>query len=202
MGHCIVATCEPHQKAVLDVIHELALELHIIFNKGAVMVLPGNVNKAWGLKRALKPLCLSLHNMVAIGDAENDQAFLSACGCAVAVANALPSVKAKADMVVADHGTGVIELARFLTECDLRGSSLNVARVRPVLGTGIDNAPISLSPFETILVTGSSGSGKSSVVSALHDQLGELDFQFCVVDGPRTHQGHHRSPLYRARKKA
>jgi len=27
------------------------------------MVLPGNVNKAWGLKRALKPLCLSPHNV-------------------------------------------------------------------------------------------------------------------------------------------
>ena len=58
---------------MLDAIHELALELHIIFNKGAVMVLPGNVNKAWGLKRALKPLCLSLHNVVGIGDTENDQ---------------------------------------------------------------------------------------------------------------------------------
>jgi HAD superfamily hydrolase (TIGR01484 family) len=182
VGHCIVATWEPQQKTVLDVIHELALELHIVFNKGAVMVLPANVNKAWGLKSALKPLCLSPHNVVGIGDAENDQAFLSACGCAVAVENALPSVKAKADMVVADHGTGVIELARLLTECDLRGSGLNVPRVRPVLGTGADNAPICLSPFETILVTGPSGSGKSTVVTALLEQLRELAFQFCVVD--------------------
>ena len=100
----------------LKAIRDLALELHIVFNKGAVMVLPGNVNKAWGLKHALKPLCLSLHNVVGIGDAENDQAFLSACGCAVAVDNALASVKAKADLVVADHGDGVIELARLLTK--------------------------------------------------------------------------------------
>jgi hydroxymethylpyrimidine pyrophosphatase-like HAD family hydrolase len=110
VGRTIVATWEPNEKAVLEAIRDLALELHIIFNKGAVMVLPGNVNKAWGLKRALKPPCLSLHNVVAVGDAENDQAFLSACGCAVAVANALPSVKDKADLVVADHGAGIIEL--------------------------------------------------------------------------------------------
>ena len=52
------------------------------------MVLPGNVNKASGLKKALKRLAYRLHNVVGIGDAENDQAFLSACGCAVAVENA------------------------------------------------------------------------------------------------------------------
>ena len=80
---CLTALRWSHQETVLDVIQEFALELHIVFNKGAVVVLPGNVNKAWGLKSALKPLCLSPHNVVGIGNAENDQVFLSACGCAV-----------------------------------------------------------------------------------------------------------------------
>jgi HAD superfamily hydrolase (TIGR01484 family) len=182
VGRTIVATWEPNEKAVLEAIRELALELHIVFNKGAVMVLPGNVNKAWGLKRALKPLCLSLHNVVGIGDAENDQAFLSACGCAAAVANALPSVKSKADIVVADHGAGVIELARLLTETDMRIPQLRVPRVRPVLGMRSDNSRTYLSPFETTLITGSSGAGKSTVVTALLEQMRDLAFQFCVVD--------------------
>jgi hypothetical protein len=182
VGRTIVATWEPHQKTVLDVIHELALELHIVFNKGAVMVLPGNVNKAWGLKSALEPLCLSPHNVVGIGDAENDQVFLSTCGCAVAVENALPSVKAKADLVVADHGRGVIELARLLTERDMRGSNLTLPRVQPVLGVRSDATPVCLSPFETILITGSSGGGKSTVVTALLEQIRDLAFQFCVFD--------------------
>ena len=182
VGRTIVATWEPNEKAVLEAIRELALELHIVFNKGAVMVLPGNVNKAWGLKRALKPLCLSLHNVVGIGDAENDQAFLSACGCAAAVANALPSVKSKVDIVVADHGAGVIELARLLTETDMRMPQLRVPRVRPVLGMRSDNSRAYLSPFETTLITGSSGAGKSTVVTALLEQMRDLAFQFCVVD--------------------
>jgi polynucleotide 5'-kinase involved in rRNA processing len=42
---------------VLKVLHELGLELHIIFNKGAVMILPTEVNKAFGLKHALRRLC-------------------------------------------------------------------------------------------------------------------------------------------------
>jgi hydroxymethylpyrimidine pyrophosphatase-like HAD family hydrolase len=182
VGRTIVATWQPNEKAVLEAIRDLALELHIVFNKGAVMVLPGNINKAWGLKRALKPLCLSLHNVVGIGDAENDQAFLRACGCAVAVSNALPSVKENADMVVADHGGGVIELARLLTDRDMRGAGLKIPRVQPVLGTNANAARIRLSPFETTLITGSSGSGKSTVVTALLEQIRDLAYQFCVID--------------------
>src|SRR5262249_52325982 len=123
VGRTIVATSEPNETVVLKTIRELALELHIIFNKGAVMVLPGYVTKSWGLKQALKPLCLSPHNVVGIGDAENDQAFLSACGCAVAVANALPSVRAKADLIVGEHGAGVAQLARMIIDGDLRSSA-------------------------------------------------------------------------------
>jgi HAD superfamily hydrolase (TIGR01484 family) len=182
VGRAIVATWEPNETTVLQAIRELGLELHIIFNKGAVMVLPGNINKAWGLKHALKPLGLSQHNVVGIGDAENDQAFLSACGCAVAVDNALPSVKDKADFVVADHGKGVIELARRLIQTDLRTPDQLIPRLQPVLGTKTDASTVHLSPFETMLIAGSSGGGKSTTVTALLEQMRRLSFQFCVVD--------------------
>src|SRR5580698_1563861 len=53
-GRVIVATWEPYEKIVLDTIREMGLELQVIFNKGAVMVLPGGVTKATGLTAALK----------------------------------------------------------------------------------------------------------------------------------------------------
>jgi HAD superfamily hydrolase (TIGR01484 family) len=43
VGRSIVATWHPNETTVLDVIQELGLELQIIFNKGAVMVLPTGV---------------------------------------------------------------------------------------------------------------------------------------------------------------
>ena len=111
VGRVIVATWEPHEKAVLETIRELGLELQVIFNKGAVMVLPSGVNKASGLDAALAELGLSPHNAVGVGDAENDHAFLARCECAVAVANALAALKERADLVTAgEHGAGVAEL--------------------------------------------------------------------------------------------
>ena len=55
-GRVIVATWEPHQDTALHVIRDLGLELQVIFNKGAVMVLPSGVNKATGLAAALVEL--------------------------------------------------------------------------------------------------------------------------------------------------
>jgi HAD superfamily hydrolase (TIGR01484 family) len=120
VGRTIVATWEPHEKTVLDVIHDLGLELQVIFNKGAVMVLPSGVNKATGLAAALAELRLSPEDVVGVGDAENDHAFLQLCGRSVAVANALLSVKEDADWVTnGDHGAGVRELIEELIATDL-----------------------------------------------------------------------------------
>lgn len=120
VGRGVVATWEPHQALVLECIHDLGLELHVIFNKGSVMVLPSGVNKATGMLAALKDLGLSAHNVVGVGDAENDHAFLAECGCAVAVANALGTLKERADVVTqGKQGQGVEELIEQLLEDDL-----------------------------------------------------------------------------------
>src|ERR1700757_4466057 len=69
VGRVIVATWKPHETAVLEVIRDLGIEMQVIFNKGAVMVLPSGVNKATGLSVALSELGLSPHNVVGVGDA-------------------------------------------------------------------------------------------------------------------------------------
>jgi hydroxymethylpyrimidine pyrophosphatase-like HAD family hydrolase len=111
VGHSIVATVEPYEHQVLTAIHDLGLEWHVIFNKGSVMALPADITKATGLLRALHTLGISPEKTVGVGDAENDQAFLRACGLAVAVDNALPAVKEMAHFVTAGaRGAGVAEL--------------------------------------------------------------------------------------------
>jgi len=116
VGHSIVATVSPHEHEVREAIRVLGLDLHLVLNKGAVMILPSAVTKATGLIPALDELGITAERTIGIGDAENDQAFLAVCGLSVAVANALPAVKERADIVVAaKRGAGVMELIdRFL----------------------------------------------------------------------------------------
>ena len=120
VGRTIVATIQPHDMAVLEAIKELGLELQIIFNKGAVMVLPSGVNKATGLAAALDELGSFAGDTVGIGDAENDHAFLEMCGLSVAVRNAIPALRARVRLVTAGaRGQGVQELIDRLLRDDV-----------------------------------------------------------------------------------
>jgi HAD superfamily hydrolase (TIGR01484 family) len=194
VGQVIVATWQPHEAVVLDTIRELGLELQVIFNKGAVMVLPSGINKAVGLRAALDELGLSPHNAVAVGDAENDHAFLSQCECGVAVANALPALKERADHVTAgDHGHGIQELAAALVESDLATIAARLDRHRLEIGTvsaaGGAREPSSagdkvyVAPYgPPVLVAGTSGGGKSTLTTGLLEALAEHGYQFFIVD--------------------
>ena len=90
VGKVLVATRDPHGAVVFQVIQELGLELQVIVNRSAIMVLPAGINKATGLKFALHKLGLSQHEAVAIGDAETTPPLMY-CECGVAVSNAVAS---------------------------------------------------------------------------------------------------------------
>jgi hydroxymethylpyrimidine pyrophosphatase-like HAD family hydrolase len=119
-GQVVLATSELHAAAVAGAIADLGLGHQVTMNKGAAMVLPPGVDKASGLTVALEELHLSPGDAVGIGDAENDHAFLAACGTSVAVANALPALKQRVDLVTSgEAGTGVVELVDRLLAGDL-----------------------------------------------------------------------------------
>ncbi len=110
-GRVIVATWEPHSVEAIALIQEMGLDLQVILNKGAVMILPNGIDKATGLVAAANEMGIELEAIAGIGDAENDLVFLKICGYSVAVANALPVVKEQVDHVTThSRGAGVVEL--------------------------------------------------------------------------------------------
>jgi hydroxymethylpyrimidine pyrophosphatase-like HAD family hydrolase len=120
VGRAICSTWEPFEAVVVRTIHEMGLDLQVVFNKHSVMVLPATVNKATGLATALEELGEIAEATVAVGDAENDLVMFGLAGCSIAVANALPSVMERADLVTAGRaGAGVRELIKQILADDL-----------------------------------------------------------------------------------
>jgi HAD superfamily hydrolase (TIGR01484 family) len=184
VGQCIVATWSPFESIVLEVIRSQGLDLQVIFNKGAVMVLPSGVNKATGLQAALDELRLSPHNTVGVGDAENDHIFLRMCECNAVVSNALPALKERADIVTAaSHGAGVEELIeRLLTE-DLASLGSKLKRHSILLGRTEADTDYGLDAYGPCLaIAGPSGGGKSTTVAAIVERLVEKKYQVCMFD--------------------
>ncbi|HEV8227194.1 MAG TPA: HAD-IIB family hydrolase [Methylomirabilota bacterium] len=184
VGHCIVSTWQPHESKVLETIRDLGLELQVIFNKGAVMILPSGVNKATGLEAALLELGLSPHNCVGVGDAENDHALIRLSECGVAVGNALPLVQERADWVTPGrNGEGVVQLIDKLLENDLADLEDRLSRHFIPIGTPTNGEEVRLDPHGlAVLVAGSSGSGKSTFATGVLERLAGQGYQFCIVD--------------------
>ncbi|MBX9681366.1 MAG: HAD-IIB family hydrolase [Gemmataceae bacterium] len=183
-GKSIVATWRPHEMIVLDTIRELGLELQVIFNKDAVMILPAGVNKATGLSAVLKRMGFSPHEVVGVGDAENDHAFLNLCEFSAAVSNALPALKERADLVTqGDRGNGVAELIDLMLKNDLADFDGRVGRRHLLIGTDEAKAEIRMPAYgRGILIAGPSGSGKSTATTSFLERLVEQHLQFCVID--------------------
>ena len=78
-----------------------------------VEILQPGVNKASALKKLAAKLGIDMSEVMAIGDSNNDLPMLKAAGFSAATGNAVPEVKAAADVVVADcDHSGVADAIR------------------------------------------------------------------------------------------
>jgi hydroxymethylpyrimidine pyrophosphatase-like HAD family hydrolase len=101
-GQALLACKGSDDAVVLGEVRRLGLDCQLVRNRGELMVLPAGVSKGTGLASGLSDLGISPHSAVAIGDAENDHSLLLAAELGVAVGNAVPALKADADVVLAE----------------------------------------------------------------------------------------------------
>src|SRR5690606_19418100 len=93
----------------------------------------------------------------------------------------LPMLKADADYVLAaSHGAGVVELIERMIADD---TTLVPARHGVSIGKAADGSELLLEPHRgSVLIAGTSGVGKSTLATALTEQMAERGFEFCVLD--------------------
>lgn len=188
-GRCILDCWAGDGPAIMAALSDLAIDAVLTRNRDRLMVMPAGATKGTGLLAAARSLRISCHNIVALGDAENDLAMLEAAELGVAVADALPSVKERADLVLPTLGsTGVVE---FLTGPIMEGiQPLRSTRRQVELGRYTDGRPVRIpSAQANILIQGGSGTGKSHLAGLLIENWIRLGYSVLVLDVEGDYQG-------------
>src|SRR6185503_2306999 len=182
-GQCVVDADASVAPQIIQIIRRLELPLSITFNLSRLMVLPHGVDKASGLQEALWRLRASVHNAIAVGNAQNDHEMLEVCEIGAAVAWGSEALRRSADEIVPGDGPGAV--ARYIREL------LALARIPPErmgrrqvrLGTSSTGEPLDLSiRGRTSLVGGDPKSGKSWMAGALCEQLILQRYALCILD--------------------
>jgi hydroxymethylpyrimidine pyrophosphatase-like HAD family hydrolase len=180
VGSSIIKTSVLNEGEVRAAIEKLQLDCQLVINERSLIILPAGVNKASGVKEALRQLELSAHNLAVIGDAQNDLALFQLAEHAVAVENADPLLKQFADRTT--HGAycdGFLELCRDLMDGDLAYAQ---PKVRVALGRRNEFEEFTLAPyFDSLLVCGTRGQGKAAFCHQLFSKLLGYGYQCCIV---------------------
>jgi len=190
VGESVIEANATAAAAVLAAVQALELPQVLIFNRGRLMVLPSGVNKAMGLREALRTLRLSVHNTIAIGDAENDHDMLDACELGVAVGWGSAVLKARADEIL--EGTGPWAVAEYIRHAaeHSRLPPERVGRRQVALGQDVKGQPVALAVRgRNVLIVGDPKSGKSWVAGLLCEQLILHRYSTCVVDPEGDYSG-------------
>ncbi len=183
-GRVLVATARADEAAVREALSATGVSLELVYNRSALMLLPQGVTKGSGVRQVIHELSLSPHDVLALGDAENDLELFEACGFSGCPADAVPIVREHADWVFpGDNGRAVA--AAIVGP--ILGGSLRVDRsprhrveLGWASGTG---APVTIpSRGINILVPGDTGSGKSWLAGALVERLHQQHYAVCVID--------------------
>ncbi len=182
-GESVIEADANWAATILEVIRSLEQPLILTFNRGRLMVLPQAVAKSTGLRHALLALRVSIHNTVAIGDAENDHDLIEACEVGVAVGWGSAALRAVADEVIA--GTGPSAVADYIQRVSQqpRLSAGQMGRRRLILGRQHNGDEVSLAVRgRTILIAGEPGTGKSWLAGLVCEQSILQGYCVCIID--------------------
>ncbi len=109
----------------LKVMNQFSFNCEIIRNRHDIMLLPQGIDKASGLAAALAELQISKEQVAAIGDAENDEVMLNYAGVGIAVADAVPFLQQRADLITqGGAGFGIVELTDLILHGQLKLSAI------------------------------------------------------------------------------
>lgn len=105
-----------HIEEVKRIAEKFQIDVSFRDNKGTIMLLPKEVNKAYALQKLMEILGVNGF-VVFVGDSEIDLELFEEADFSIAVANAEDQIKSKADYITkGEDGEGVIEVIDLILE--------------------------------------------------------------------------------------
>ena len=187
-GLAIVSTWVEHETTVWQVLSETGSDAVIVHNKGALMILPPGAAKGSGLERLLELCGFSPRNLVGFGDGENDLSLFQSSEMGIAVADAVASLKATADMITDLPGPSGVQATLEKYWLSNNPPPQTAVKHERLIALGKDEAGEIVSLPGSVLVSnnlgifGDSSSGKSWVTGLLAEGMHVAGYQLLLID--------------------
>jgi hydroxymethylpyrimidine pyrophosphatase-like HAD family hydrolase len=184
VGRVIVATARADETGVWEALATTGVSLELVYNRTALMLLPQGVSKGTGVRQVIQELGLSPHDVLAIGDAENDLELFEACGFSGCPADAVPMLREHADWVFPGENGHAVAAAIVgpILGGTLRADRSPRHRVELGWAPGTGARVTIPSRGVNLLLPGDPESGKSWLAGALVERLHEQRYAVCVID--------------------
>jgi hydroxymethylpyrimidine pyrophosphatase-like HAD family hydrolase len=184
VGRVVIGVARSDEAAVRDALAATGVSLDVAYNRGRLMLLPHGVSKGAGIRRAARELGLSLHDVLALGDAENDLDLFAACGFSGCPSDAEPVIRDRADWVLPGRNGDAVAAA---IAGPILGGALAVVdspRRRVRLGWALGTAePVTIPARDcNVLVVGDPQTGKSWLAGVLVERLADDGYAVLVLD--------------------
>lgn len=183
-GRVIVGAARAQENGVREALVAAGVTRELVYDRGALVLLPSGVSKGSGVHHVLRFLGLSPHDVLAIGVAASDFALFDACGFGACSGDSVEAVRERADWIFPEtHADGVataIANLVFANPLPVRRSR----RQRIALGwAAATNEPVTIPARGiNVLIHGDSHSGKSWLAGALVERLMAARYAVCVID--------------------
>jgi hydroxymethylpyrimidine pyrophosphatase-like HAD family hydrolase len=183
-GRVVVATSRADEAGVRESLAATGVSRALAYNRSALMLLPNGVTKGTGVRQMIQELALSPHDVLALGDAENDLELFEACGFTGCPADAVPILRERADWVFPGENGRAVAAAIVGPILGGRLPPGRSARHRVELGwaPGTGAQVTVAGRGANLLISGDTGSGKSWLAGALIERLHQQHYAVCVID--------------------
>jgi len=183
-GRVIVGTARAMEEQARAALAAVGASVAFTYNRDALMLLPAGISKGSAVRQVIHRFGLSFHDVLALGDAENDVDLFEACGWAGCPASAVPEVRERAEWIF--DGANGEAIARAILGPILSGQLpfWQSPRHRIELGWAVKTSePVTVAARGVnLVIQGDPLSGKSWLAGGLVERLLNRHYALCVFD--------------------